>query len=168
MFAILNAQRIRYHISNMVLRIHYELWGVSMKLYVNVKQAGTRKNYITKEEIVLEKAPLTLRELITATVLQNVKEFNEKLKKERLIDYLTNEQISERLSTGKAAFGTSYNTNEANLNKVLETAFLAYEDGLYRVFIGDKEAQKLGDSIELKEGETLTFIKLTMLAGGMW
>lgn len=139
-----------------------------MNLYVNVKQAGARRNYITKEEIVLEKAPLTLRELIAAIVSLNVKEFNEKLKKERLIDYLTNEQISERLSTGKAAFGASYNTNEANLNKALETAFLAYEDGFYRVFIRDKEAGKLEDSIELKEGETLTFIKITMLAGGMW
>jgi hypothetical protein len=151
-----------------MLRIYCELWGVRMKLYINVKQAGARRNYITKEEIVLQKAPLTLRELIAAIVSQNVKEFNENLKKERLIDYLTNEQISERLSTGKAAFGESYNANKANLDKALETAFLAYEDGLYRVFIGEKETGKLEDSLELKEGETFTFIRLTLLAGGMW
>jgi len=139
-----------------------------MKLYVNVKQAGSRKNYITKEEIILELVPLTLRELIKQVVTKNVKEFNENLKKERLVDYLTQDNIETSARLGKVSFGNMYNDTKQNLNKALETAYLAYEDGIYKVFIGENEAGVLDESLELKEDDILTFIKFTMLAGRMW
>ena len=139
-----------------------------MKLYVNVKQAGSRKNYITKEEIILELVPLTLRELIEQVVTKNVKEFNKNLKKERLVDYLTQDNIEIKAELGKVSFGNTYNDTKQNLNKALETAYLAYEDGIYKVFIGENEAGVLDESLELKEDDILTFIKFTMLAGRMW
>jgi hypothetical protein len=139
-----------------------------MKLYVNVKQAGSRKNYITKEEIILDHKPSTLRELLGAIVTKNVADFNERLREQKLIDYLTGEEIKDKLAVGKVSFGELYNETEASLNKALEAAFLAYEDGIYRVFIGDKEAGKLDENLELKEEEVLTFIRLAMLAGRMW
>lgn len=139
-----------------------------MKVYVNVKQAGSRKNYITKEEIKLDIAPTCLRELIEVIVTKNVIEFNMKLKKEKLIDYLTTEEINNKLLAGKVSFGEMHNQTEQRLTKALEAAFLAYEDGIYRVFVGNKEAGSLDDALEVKDGEVLTFIKLTMLAGRMW
>lgn len=139
-----------------------------MKLYVNVKQAGSRKNYITKEEIILESVPLTLRELIKQVVTKNVKEFNENLKKERLVDYLTQDNIEIKAELGKVSFGNTYNDTKQNLKKALETAYLAYEDGIYKVFIGENEAGVLDESLKLKEDDILTFIKFTMLAGRMW
>lgn len=139
-----------------------------MKLYVNVKQAGSRKNYIRKEEIILESVPLTLRELIKQVVTKNVKEFNENLKKERLVDYLTQDNIEIKAELGKVSFGNRYNDTKQNLNKALETAYLAYEDGIYKVFIGEDEAGVLDEPLEVKEDDILTFIKFTMLAGRMW
>ena len=139
-----------------------------MKLYVNVKQAGSRKNYITKEEISLKTVPKTLRELIGAVVTNNVREFNEKVKGQKVIDYLTSEEINHKLEVGKVSFGEMNNTAKASLSKALECAYLAYEDGIYRVFIGDTEAGKLEELLEVKEGDVLTFIRLTMLAGRMW
>lgn len=47
-------------------------------------------------------------------------------------------------------------------------ALLAYKDGIYRVFIGDEEVKELNESLNIKEGDILTFIRLTMLSGGMW
>lgn len=139
-----------------------------MKLYVNVKQAGSRKNYITKEEISLKTIPKTLGELIGEIVSNNVREFNEKVKGQKVIDYLTSEEIKDKLEVGKVSFGEMNNTTKANLNKALECAYLAYEDGIYRVFIGDIEAGGLYEPLEVKEGDVLTFIRLTMLAGRMW
>ena len=139
-----------------------------MKLYANVKQAGSRKNYITKEEINLNSVPTTLRELIGAMVTENVKQFNARTKNEKLIDYLTSEEINNKLTTGKVSFGEMHNTTLANINKALECAFLAYEDGIYRVFINDNEARGLDESLELKEEDVLTFIRLAMLSGRMW
>ena len=84
-----------------------------MKLYINVKQAGARKNYITKEEIILSSKPSTLRELIGAIVTINVKDFNEKVKRQKVIDYITNEEIDDKLLTGRVSFGEIYNTTGA-------------------------------------------------------
>jgi len=57
---------------------------------------------------------------------------------------------------------------KANLEKALDTAYLAFEDGLYCIFINDEQTEKLDDSLNLKDGDILTFIRLTMLAGRMW
>jgi hypothetical protein len=139
-----------------------------MRVYFNVKQAGSRKNYIAKEEIVLEYTPSTLRELIKYIVTKNVKEFNENIKKERLVDYLTNKEIEDKAEAGKVSFGSIYNNSKQNLSKALDSAYLAYEDGIYKVFLGDKEAGKLDEEIELKEDDILTFIKFIMLSGRLW
>ncbi len=79
-----------------------------MKLYVNVKQAGSRKNYISKEEIHISSRPSTLRQLIAAIVSENIKSFNSKVKGGTLLNYLTKEQIGEKLAVGKVSFGEAY------------------------------------------------------------
>ena len=139
-----------------------------MKLYVNVKQAGSRRNYITKEELNLCATPETLRELISYIIEANVKDFNEKVKGHKVLDYLTKEEVNTKVAEGKVSFGEIHNSTEVSLNKALETAFLAYEDGTFRVFIGDKEAGKLDERLEMQQGDVLTFIRLTMLAGRLW
>jgi hypothetical protein len=139
-----------------------------MKIYFNVKQAGKRKNYITKREFILNTNPKTLKQLLAEIIKSEVENFNDKNREERLLDYLTNEEIETRLQVGRVSFGEKYNQNDADYNKALETALLAYEDGIFRVFIGDKEADQLDENLELKEEDVLTFIRLTMLSGRMW
>lgn len=139
-----------------------------MKVYVTVKQVGSRKNYITKDEMELDYKPLNLRELIDIIITKNVNEFNEKTKQERLVEYLTEEDINSKIKFGKISFGKYNNTSLQNLEKALEIAYLAYEDGIYKVFIGENEANSLDEKLELEENESITFIKLTMLCGRMW
>lgn len=139
-----------------------------MKVYVNVKQAGKRKNYITKQEINLNSKPNTLRQLIAEIIVDNVKNFNDKTGDQRIVNYLTSEEINDKLTVGKVSFKEMYNLNEADINKALEIAFLAYEDGIFRIFNGENEAGKLDESLELREGDILTFIRLTMLSGRLW
>lgn len=136
-----------------------------MRLYVNIKQAGARKHFITKEEIILETIPRTLKELIEKIVIKNVQEFNENIKKERLVDYLSSEKIEDKANEGKVSFGSIYNKSKQDLYKAIEIAFLAFEDGLYKVFIGDNEIECLDSPLIVKNEDVLTFIKLTMLSG---
>ncbi|URZ00295.1 hypothetical protein [Clostridium felsineum] len=139
-----------------------------MKIYLNVKQAGSRKNYIAKEEIILEVVPNTLRELIEQVITQNVKDFNDNLKKEKLVEYLTDKEIQEKAELGKIAFGNMYNDTKQNLSKALQNAFVSFEDGIYKVFINDNETEKLDTPIGLRDGDILTFIKFIMLSGRLW
>ena len=70
--------------------------------------------------------------------------------------------------SGKVGFGNIYNEKKADVSRAQENVIMAFEDGLVRVFIGDCEQEKLDDNIDLKEGDVLTFIRLTFLAGRMW
>jgi ABC-type proline/glycine betaine transport system substrate-binding protein len=139
-----------------------------VKVYVNVKQAGVRKNYITKQELILNSKPETLRELIAAVVSDNVKSFNNKIEGYRIIEYLTDEQIKDKLVRGRVSFGEVYNETMADVDMAIEAAILAYEDGIFRVFIGESEGAGLDEKISINEEETLIFVRLTMLTGRLW
>jgi len=139
-----------------------------LKLYVSIKQAGKRKAYITKKELVLNNVPSNLRELITEIVRINVTAYNNKKPEPLLIQYLAPDQIENQAQTGKVGFGDRRNDKQADVNQAIQTAILAFEDGIYRVFSGENEVSSLNDPLVLKEGDLLTFIRLTMLAGRMW
>lgn len=139
-----------------------------MKLYLNVKQAGARKNYIAKEEIILNLKPLSARDLIKEIVTIYVNKYNNGIKNKSLIKYLIEDEIESKAEIGRINFGEIYNETQENLEKAIERAYLAYEDGIFTIFIQDKEVKKIDENIEIKEGDTLTFIKFIMLAGAMW
>lgn len=139
-----------------------------MKLSVNVKQANKRKNQIENEEIILNLTPLTLRELIREIVTNNVVRFNEKNNENTILHYLTNEALQDQIALGKVSFNERYNHDNQLLNKAIDNALTSYEDGIYRVFINDTETSELDITIDLKEGDILTFVRLTMLAGRLW
>ncbi|MFX4262791.1 hypothetical protein ACOBQJ_11365 [Pelotomaculum propionicicum] len=139
-----------------------------MKVYVSVKQAGKRKEYITKKELILENAPLNLRGLITEVVRINVTAYNNKTAGPLIIKYLSPAEIEDQAETGKVGFGERRSHEQADVYRAIETAVLAFEDGIYRVFIGENEISSLDEPLEINENGLLTFIRFTMLAGRMW
>ncbi len=139
-----------------------------MQLYVNVKQLGKRKQSIEKQPILIETKPATTAELITTVVIEQVKKYNNRLAESELLKYLTAEEIEEKSASGKIAFGVNYNGLPAETPKAVENALLSFEDGIFRVFVDDKELKSLQEQIELSENNELTFIRLTLLAGRMW
>ncbi|MGZ4106885.1 MAG: hypothetical protein ACXVO1_06070 [Tumebacillaceae bacterium] len=138
------------------------------KIYINVKQAGKRRGYITKQEMVLDPAPRTLRELLTQIVRLQVGAFNEKATDDRLLYYLLPEEMEDQIEAGKISFGQRQNEQQADVDKSIATAILAFQDGLFRVFANENELTELDASLELPDGSDLTFIRFTMLAGRMW
>lgn len=139
-----------------------------MKVYVNVKQIGKKKNKIDRKEYEISGEIKTVKELLTEFVTINVKKFNEGLIEEDVVPYLTDEKISNLSDAGKISFGVDYNGKKQDLEKAIENALQSYEDGIYRVFVNDEEMGEIESEIELKEKDELTFVRLTMLAGRMW
>ncbi|MDF2789344.1 MAG: hypothetical protein K0S80_2442 [Neobacillus sp.] len=139
-----------------------------MKVFVSIKQAGKRKEFIKKEELILTDNPSTLRELITEIIGKNVESYNNRKLDSMLFAYLSFDEIESQVSTGKVGFGHRVNEQQADAAKAVETAMLAFTDGLYRVFIGDVEIESLDGRIAVNEGDVLTFIRFTMLSGRMW
>ncbi len=139
-----------------------------IKVYVSVKQAGKRKEYIKSKELILKSIPHSLKELITEIVHLNVAEYNNKAVDPLIMHYLSPDVIDNQVATGKVGFGERRSQKQADVERAVETALLAFEDGIYRVFIGEDEVLSLNQPITLKEDDLLTFIRLTMLAGRMW
>lgn len=140
-----------------------------MIVKVNIKQIGQRKQKIAPVDFEYKTVPKTARELITATVTRCVEEYNERVRAgDRDVKPLSVEQISDMAAVGKIAFGINYGEKEQDLGKAVDNALQSFEDGIYRVFVGEKVLEKLDEEINLSENDQLTFIRLTMLSGRMW
>ena len=137
-----------------------------MKIIINVKGLS-RKKVIYQEEVELKNKISTTKDLITELVKINVEKFNKKIDDKDILSIMTNEYIAEAARSGKIG-DEVHGDKKANLEKALDTAYLAFEDGLYCIFVNDEQTEKLEDNLALKDGDVLTFIKLTMLAGRMW
>jgi hypothetical protein len=101
-------------------------------------------------------------------VTNSVQEFNATETETNLVSFLTNEEIKQQASIGKVGFRSKYNDQKTDVHTAAMTAIQAFEDGLYRVFMNETETSDLDEPLDLQEGDQLTFIKLTMLAGRMW
>ena len=137
-----------------------------MKIIINVKGLS-RKKVIHQEEVELNNKISTTKDLITELVKINVEKFNKKIDEKDILSIMTNENIAKAARIGKIG-DEVHGDKKANLKKALDTAYLAFEDGLYCIFINDEQTEKLDDSLNLKDGDILTLIRLTMLAGRMW
>lgn len=139
-----------------------------MKIFVNVKQIGKRKNKIDKKKYEISEKITTVKELLTEFVTINVNEFNNGFTENDIVPYLTDKKINDLSDAGKISFGVDYNEQKQDLEKAIENALQSYEDGIYRIFVNDNEVGEIDCEINLKENDELTFVRLTMLAGRMW
>ncbi|GGG07493.1 hypothetical protein GCM10010912_60170 [Paenibacillus albidus] len=139
-----------------------------MKLYVTVKSLGKRRPVLERRKLELVNTPQTLRELIVEVVSEQVQKLQDKQGQGGIIPFLTGDEIGERGDNGKVGFGTVYNETGPDQDKAVAAALLAFEDGLYKVFVGEKECTALDGPLQMEEGDDLVFIRFTMLAGRMW
>lgn len=139
-----------------------------MQIKINRKQIGKRRNAVKEEIYTISDNLQTVKELLTDIVTRQVNEFNAKVGSGQLIDYLTNQQIKENADVGKIGFGELVNEKKQDCQKAVDNALQSFEDGIYCVFIGEEQMESLSDRIVLTEESSITFVRLTMLAGRMW
>lgn len=139
-----------------------------MKLYVTVKSLGKRRPVLERRELLLADRPQTLRALISEIVAGQVQAMLERQERGDLIPYLTANEIAEQGDNGKVGFGTVYGETKPEVEQATAAALLAFEDGLYKVFVQEEECSALDEPLRLEEGDELTLIRFTMLAGRLW
>ena len=69
---------------------------------------------------------------------------------------------------GRITFGICNVDKEQDVDKAIDNALLAFQDGLFCLFINGIQMTEAGQETALKEDDVLTFIRLTMLAGRIW
>lgn len=139
-----------------------------MTIKVNIKQLGSKRDKIAETDFHIDGNPQNLRELITASVHTCVTDYNTRAEKGEDASPISSEDIRAMSEIGKIAFGINYGGKKADEQKAERDAVQAYEDGLFRIFIDDKQAGGLDEKICLTENTRVTFIRLTMLTGRLW
>jgi hypothetical protein len=110
--------------------------------------------------------PITLREVIGHVVRSEVAAFKSRQTERKLLKALTSKQIGESLARGKVEMGGSELDQSVDPELAVATAIEAFTDGLFLVVVDETEVKELDSIIPLTNQSRLTFIRLTMLAGG--
>ena len=110
--------------------------------------------------------PLTLRELITRIVRQEVEAFQQRQERGKFVRILTERQIEEGLAKGRVDSGGRDLHQTVNPEEAVATALQAFEDGLYLVILDGEEQRELDREVLLQSDSHLVFVRLVMLAGG--
>ena len=139
-----------------------------MKVLVNMKKLGSRRNSITQVPYELEPVPTTVRELIIQMVSICVHDYNTRMESQELLKNLSQAEMEDKAAAGKISFGVNYGEKKAEEDKAIANALQCFEDGIFRIFCGTEQLQQLEDTITLAEESELTFVRLTMLAGRLW
>lgn len=148
-------------------------------MVINVNQKSIGKNKRIKTVPVEYKVvPANVLELLEFTVRITVDGFIKRAQSSAAP--LSQEQIDDLADIGRISFGIVYNDKMPDIDKAIDTAVLAYRDGLVAIFINDElievqsedptptEEELKAHRLELKENDTITFVRLTMLTGRMW
>lgn len=109
---------------------------------------------------------VTLRELLDHVVRSEVEAFKTRQAERRLLKALTATQIDDGLASGKVSAGGSDLDQKVNPDDAVATAVEAFSDGLFLVIVDDAEVKELDAPVPLTSTSKLTFVRLTMLAGG--
>ena len=108
---------------------------------------------------------LTLRELITRIVLDEVTAFKERQEQRRLAQVLSVAEIEESMESGKVDSGGRKLGQDVEEETAVATALQAFEDGLYLVVIDGEEHRDLDAQVYLRPDSRVTFVRLVFLAG---
>lgn len=110
--------------------------------------------------------PLTLRQLITRIVCEEVEAFKKRQEAKQFVRILTEQQIEAALTKGRVDAG-GRNLNQSVIpEEAAATALQAFEDGLYLVILDGEEQRELDRQIFLQADSHVVFIRMVMLAGG--
>ena len=110
---------------------------------------------------------LTLRELIARIVREEIAAFRERQERRQTVAALTEREIALGAARGKVdAGGREGPVPHVDERAAVENALLAFEDGLYFVFVDDAQQEDLDGAVRLRPDSRVTFLRLVALAGG--
>lgn len=138
------------------------------ELKINVKSVSGKKSKITTRTMLFDENITTVGRLITAAVKTTVNEYNERRESSDLITVLTPELIEDKAQSGKVSFNVNYGESSPNLKTAVNNALEAFTDGIVVIFADEHKLDSLDEAVFINKIESLTFVKLTMLAGRMW
>jgi hypothetical protein len=138
--------------------------SVIMQIFVRVKAAGKRREMLELRPVDVPGGLDASEKLIEYLVRENVRAYNAKAVDAPFFPYLSQQALEDGAHTGRIGFGDRRNEKTQDAGEAVTNALQCFADGLYRVLVNETEASP-GAPLHLQEGDTVTFIRLVMLAG---
>ena len=139
-----------------------------MELKISCKSVSKRRNTIKSVLYQYENPIHTVKDLLTETVRLNVAEYDKRQESSEILNVLSNDDIEDMATTGKVGFGVNYGNKKPDVDKAIQNALECFQDGLVVVFIEGNQFTKEDEPLSLKDGDEITFVRMTMLSGRMW
>lgn len=147
-----------------------------MLINIRIKRAGRKGGEIACKAMELGCVPQTVGELIEYISLCLYRQYVNKAEKAGAFEegdlthtiIMSEEEIEEKAAGGKVDFDFPQMMKNRSESRVADLAKQSFCDGETAVFIDGQRYEKLSDKIRLTGGETVTFVKLTMLTGRLW
>lgn len=110
---------------------------------------------------------ITLRDIIERIVRDEVKAFRLRQRDRQFLRALSSQQIEDGAVAGKIISGESeVAPQDVDEDAAVGTALQAFEDGIYLVAIDGSDKRQLDEQVFLRDDSRITFVRLTLLAGG--
>jgi hypothetical protein len=140
---------------------------VTVAVKVQAKVTGHRRRSGADHELTLplEAGPVSARQLIEAAVTAEVAAYEQRADEATLVRLLTERDLAEDLARGAVRMGDIERPPEVNVTDAVATALLAFDDGIFKVFVGEQELDG-SSQIDVFDGADLLFLRLVPLAGG--
>jgi hypothetical protein len=147
--------------------------GIMPDMTVAVKVTATitghRRRGVREHELTLELAPgeVQARRLIEAAVAAEVSAFQARAEENSFVRVLSADGLREDLARGAVRLGDpeEAETKDVDVAAATEAALLAFDDGIFKVFVGEREVEA-GTPAWLEDGASVLFLRLVPLAGG--
>lgn len=131
-----------------------------MGLAVTLLDETTRGEVLNKTSLRLVSERVSMRELITQRIRQEVDRYNAE-KHETFFGLVRPTDAEEKLN------GYKLRTPKlVSFEQQLELALRAFESNGFFVLVDDRQVDELDEIVTLSEGSTVSFVKLVPLVGG--
>jgi hypothetical protein len=149
---------------------------VTVAVRVSATVTGHRRRGVREHDLVLALPPgeVTARQLVEAAVAAELEGFESRAEEASLVRVLTKKSLDADLARGAVRTGgprddagaPAGEPPQVNLADAVDAALLAFGDGLFKVFVGERELTDDGAAVPVTDGAALLFLRLVPLAGG--
>lgn len=140
---------------------------MAVAIRVEAAVVGRRRAGVAEQGLTVSLGPMpTLRDLLSAVVAEEITAFERRREERSFVSVLTESALVEGVETGVVRSGGAERLATVDSVTALAAALLAFEDGLYQVYIDDESVESLDQHVSVRDGTRLMFLRLVALAGG--
>lgn len=156
---------------------------MTVAVRVSATVTGHRRMGVSEHDLVLALPPgqVTARQVIEASVIAEVAAYEARTEEASLVRVLTREGLARELATGAVRTGgpqdpvlddtapgdtAAVEPAPVDTGAAVDAALLAFADGLFKIFVADRELADDDAPVALTDGAQLLFLRLMPLAGG--